>query len=220
MYHTGVFSFSQRAKFGGLSKRACLACLPCLNRLSSLVSLAWLANLNSLHSLPRISALVSRASLFRLALALFWAAAIILALSGCGKRSIDSGDGLGQLGNAAGVLGTVRSQIGAAYKYGGASPKAGFDCSGLLYWSFAQNGVRIPRVTADQAKVGRSVNFASLRPGDIVVFRISAKDGLHTGIVSGKGRFIHSPRAGARVREESLDISYWKSRFVSGRRVL
>jgi hypothetical protein len=140
-------------------------------------------------------------------------------LSGCGKRSIDSGAGLTRPGTPGGVLATVRSQIGVPYTMGGSTPKTGFDCSGLLYWSYRQHGVNIPRTTGEQAGFGRLVSRADLKPGDIVVFRISGKQGLHTGVASGGGRFIHSPSTGGKVREESLSTSYWKPRFVSGRRV-
>ena len=116
------------------------------------------------------------------------------------------------------IVRTARSQMGVRYKYGGASPKTGFDCSGLLYWAYRQHGVKIPRVAKDQASAGRKVDPARIAVGDLVVFKISS--GYHTGIYAGEGKFIHSPKAGAKVRMEDMNIQYWRKAFVSARRLI
>ncbi len=148
---------------------------------------------------------------------------VLCLVQGCGKRLIGSSmpEG-GKPGRVSGesLVATARAQIGIKYKSGGATPKSGFDCSGLLVWTYRQHGVTLPRTAKEQASWGRRVAKNQLRPGDIVVFRISLRQGYHTGIYSGGGRFIHSPRAGSRVREESLSVDYWKKRFVSGRRLI
>ena len=78
---------------------------------------------------------------------------------------------------------------------GGASPQKGFDCSGLIWWVYNKNGVKVPRITVDQARIGQSVPREQVRPGDIVVFRTSASPrGLHTGIYAGGNSFIHRRR--------------------------
>lgn len=103
------------------------------------------------------------------------------------------------------VVRTATTQLGKPYRLGGASPRSGFDCSGLIYWSFGQNGITVPRVTSSQAKVGTKVAINRLQPGDIVVFRTkNAPNGLHTGIYVGSGRFIHSPNSRSRVRVDDL----------------
>ncbi len=118
------------------------------------------------------------------------------------------------------VLKTAYSQVGKKYRSGGASPAKGFDCSGLIYWAYRQNGLEIPRITVDQARTGRAVARNQARPGDIVVFRTgNSPRGLHTGIYAGGDKFIHSPRRGERVREESIKIDYWRKKLVSVRRV-
>lgn len=139
-------------------------------------------------------------------------------LQGCGKRGIAPGTAARPASPGA-VVATARAQIGVPYKYGGSTPKAGFDCSGLLYWSFRQHGMSIPRTTKEQAAFGHGVKRADLKPGDIVIFRISPKQGLHTGMVTGRDVFVHSPSAGGKVREEKLSSGYWKARFVAARRV-
>ena len=116
------------------------------------------------------------------------------------------------------IAATAKSQLGKPYRRGGISPRQGFDCSGLVYWACAQHGIAVPRTSKEQADVGHKVTRSALRPGDIVVFK-SLWSGYHSGIYLGQGRFIHSPRPKTRVRIESLDLDYWKKRFVEGRRV-
>lgn len=160
----------------------------------------------------------SKTTVFSTALA--WTAIIIvaLALQGCGKSFISSG-GYGKAsGNA--VVAKARTQIGKPYKYGGTTPKTGFDCSGLIQWSYKQCGVNVPRNTKDQAKAGTAVKKSQLRAGDIIVFRISARSGLHTAMYTGNGKFIHSPSTGKRIREDNLSTDYWARRYVSARRIL
>ena len=119
------------------------------------------------------------------------------------------------------VVRTAYSQMGAKYRSGGASPQKGFDCSGLIWWAYRQNGYEVPRITVDQARAGQSVPTSQARPGDIVVFRTgSSPRGLHTGIYAGGDSFIHSPRRGERVRMESMSIPYWRDKLVSVRRVV
>jgi len=117
------------------------------------------------------------------------------------------------------VVQSARTQIGKPYKWGGISPKTGFDCSGYVYWAYQQNGIKVPRSTADQAKVGRTVPRSGLRPGDIVVFSPRWQRSKHTGIYSGKGKFLHSPKTGSRIREDSIDAKHWIECFDNGRRL-
>ena len=85
---------------------------------------------------------------------------------------------------------------GIPYRWGGASPRAGFDCSGLVQYVYGQVGIRLPHYTAAQYGHGRRVSRGSLRAGDLVFF-----SGLgHVGIYAGGGKFIHAPRRGTTVR--------------------
>lgn len=143
----------------------------------------------------------------------------LLSLQGCGKSrvSADAPTRYGKLSGAA-VVKTARTQIGKPYKFGGNSPKTGFDCSGLIVWSYKQYGVKVPRRAVEQAKHGKVVKKSALRQGDIVVFRISRT--WHTGIYSGAGKFIHSPSSGKRIREDNIHSEYWKRRYYSARRII
>ena len=89
---------------------------------------------------------------------------------------------------------------GIPYRWGGASPRAGFDCSGLVQYVYAKVGIRLPHYAAGQYGHGRRVSRDSLRPGDLVFF-----SGLgHVGIYAGGGKFIHAPRRGTTVRWSRL----------------
>ncbi len=120
------------------------------------------------------------------------------------------------------VVRTAATQIGRKYKLGGESPRTGFDCSGLVYWSYKQHGINVPRITTSQAQVGQKINKQNLRPGDIVVFRTgNSPNGLHTGLYAGKNSFIHSPNSKSRVKIDSLNKgTYWGNHLLYGRRVV
>jgi cell wall-associated NlpC family hydrolase len=112
---------------------------------------------------------------------------------------------------------TALSAVGIPYKSGGNDPKSGFDCSGLVCWSYAKNGIKLPRTTSEQSRLGSSVSGSDFKPGDILFFSI--KGGLHTGIYTGAGKFVHSPGQGKKVRVDQVNSDYWKSCFVSARRL-
>jgi len=120
------------------------------------------------------------------------------------------------------IVESAYSQLGARYRSGGNSPGKGFDCSGFVQWAYSQQGIAIPRITADQARTGRLVApREGLQPADILVFKNGqGPRGLHTGLYTGDGQFIHSPSKGQRVRTESLDVAYWKNSLVGARRLV
>ncbi len=121
----------------------------------------------------------------------------------------------------AAVVATARSQIGTPYRHGGCSPDEGYDCSGLVWWTFGQNGQEVPRTAHGQWSFGRFVAPGERRPGDVVVFRIghNAKD-LHVGIFTERGSFVHSPKTGDTVREEPISMPYWQKRYLGAKRYL
>jgi cell wall-associated NlpC family hydrolase len=85
---------------------------------------------------------------------------------------------------------------GIPYRWGGASPQAGFDCSGLVQYVYRRLGISLPHYAAGQYGHGRRIPRGSLRAGDLVFF-----SGLgHVGIYAGRGKFIHAPRRGTTVR--------------------
>ena len=118
--------------------------------------------------------------------------------------------------SGAAISKTALSTVGTPYVWGGSAPTQGFDCSGLISWAYARHGVQVPRTAQEQSTMGSAVSRRALKPGDLVVFRI--RSGLHTGIYTGRGRFVHSPSAGQRVRVDDMSNGYWRDRFIAGRR--
>lgn len=118
------------------------------------------------------------------------------------------------------VVRVAAGLIGSPYKYGGADPRHGFDCSGLVFYSFDQLGIEVPRTAADQRHAAKPVTRDELRPGDLVFFRSSGRRVDHVGIYVGDGRFIHAPSKGAVVTYAYLDDPYYRSHFVSAGRLL
>ena len=157
--------------------------------------------------------------------ATFFALAMVfaLALGGCAPAHIPAPENeLRQPAEARykGVT-TAPSAQGVRYKWGGESPQTGFDCSGFTWWAYRQQGVDLPRISTDQFETGRPVGRADIRAGELVFFRLKgAPKGLHVGIATERGTFVHSPSSGGKVREDSLDPPYWRDRYVGARRVV
>ena len=108
--------------------------------------------------------------------------------------------------------------IGTPYRYGGSTPKAGFDCSGLINYVYkAVAKVVPPRTVALLKNWGNAVSQRELRAGDLVIFA-QKKQPDHAGVYLGDGTFVHAPRTGTRVRVESLNSQYWSSKIVAFRR--
>ena len=85
--------------------------------------------------------------------------------------------------------------MGTAYKWGGSTPQTGFDCSGLMQWSYAQSGIQIPRVTYTQIEAPNGTEIAdraALKPGDLVFFAANG-DVHHVGMFLGGDKFLHAP---------------------------
>jgi len=109
------------------------------------------------------------------------------------------------------------SMVGKPYRYGGHTPQ-GFDCSGLVYFSFKRAGMDVPRSTETQRDKSRKVPPARLARGDLLFFNQEGKFSSHVGIYLGGNRFVHAPSSGKRVRVDRLTDAYWQKHLVDARR--
>jgi cell wall-associated NlpC family hydrolase len=112
---------------------------------------------------------------------------------------------------------------GTRYRLGGDEPSHGFDCSGLVRYVYAQQGLDVPRTVVEQFQSGTPVSASALQAGDLVFFSTTAPGATHVGIVIGPsapGAFVHAPADGGAVRVERLDASYWRNRIVGARRFI
>lgn len=112
----------------------------------------------------------------------------------------------------------AQNMIGKPYRYGGNSP-TGFDCSGLVQYSYSRAGLPIPRTTKSQRESSAAVGSQSLRAGDLIFFDQEGRKSSHVGIYIGDGRFVHAPSSGKQVRVDTLDTKYWKKHYVGARRI-
>ncbi len=103
-------------------------------------------------------------------------------------------------------------QVGVPYRYGGSSP-SGFDCSGLVHYSYASAGKSVPRTTAALWAELAPIQDRDLRVGDLLFFSISGKMS-HVGMYLGNGRFVHAPSSGKTVSIESLGSGYYRKAFI------
>lgn len=126
-----------------------------------------------------------------------------------GRASRSGRPGMPDLGGAtaasergSAAVAAARSALGRPYVWGANGP-SGFDCSGLMQWSYAQAGVSLPRTSQAQRYAGRQVPLSEARPGDLVVYR---GDASHVGMYMGNGQVIHAPYPGAPVRYDPVGM--------------
>ncbi|WKD57343.1 putative endopeptidase precursor [Corynebacterium capitovis DSM 44611] len=102
---------------------------------------------------------------------------------------------------ASGVVSAAMAQLGKPYGWGAAGPDA-FDCSGLMAWSYAQNGKSIPRTSQAQLAGGTPVSLSELQPGDIVGYYPGV---THVGMYIGNGQVVHASDYGIPVQVVPLN---------------
>jgi cell wall-associated NlpC family hydrolase len=141
------------------------------------------------------------------------------------SRSTKTVPGSTARGTAASVLATAQRYLGVHYRYGGATPNSGFDCSGFVQYVFGRNGISLPRTSRLQAEAGMALSRAvtALRPGDLMLF--SSKGGRvdHVAIYVGNNRMLHSSAGAGKVVYDDLSTprgKWYLARHVASRRVV
>ena len=128
-------------------------------------------------------------------------------------------------GNAGDVVQTAIESLGTPYIWGGTADN-GFDCSGLIQYAYGQHGIRLPRMSRDQARAGAEVSpvVDALRPGDVLLFSARPGAGVtHVGMYVGELKFIHSSNRGvklSRLDPQDPEGAYWLDRWVGARRII
>jgi cell wall-associated NlpC family hydrolase len=114
---------------------------------------------------------------------------------------------------------TASAMIGRPYQYKGDSP-AGFDCSGLVRYSYLAAGLDVPHGTEQLMRVTRSIGLGAVRKGDLLFFNEKGGKYSHVGISLGNDSFVHAPSTGGKVRKDSLRDAYWKKNLFGARRFM
>ena len=102
----------------------------------------------------------------------------------------------------AGAIQAAESQLGVPYVWGGETPGVGFDCSGLVQWSFAQAGISLPRTSGAQYGATTHIPLADIQPGDLLFYGANGSD--HVAMYIGGGTMIEAPYTGAHVWETGV----------------
>jgi len=144
-------------------------------------------------------------------------------LAGCSSNAIDeSGRSPSKqpvsrsqsLGERAAAV--ALEQVGVPYRYGGAT-RSGFDCSGLVQYSYRSAGKSMPRTTGQLWSSTSTVRRQDLQIGDLLFFSIEGKMS-HVGMYLGGQRFVHAPSSGRKVAVAKLNSPYYSAAFIRGGR--
>jgi cell wall-associated NlpC family hydrolase len=106
------------------------------------------------------------------------------------------------------------SMVGVPYRYGGVDPHEGFDCSGLVFYTYTSSGQTVPRTSGLQFEAARKIDLEEAAKGDLLFFSDQEKLS-HVGIYLGDGRFVHAPSSGGHVRVEDVDAPYYRQHLVA-----
>jgi cell wall-associated NlpC family hydrolase len=136
------------------------------------------------------------------------------------EHSIPHGNRV-DLSNTKQVKKTLYSQLNewksVKYKIGGLS-KSGIDCSGFVQVTFLTRfGIKLPRSTELQSKLGANIAKSRLRAGDLIFFKTGAKV-RHVAIYLGNGKFIHASTSRG-VTISSLGNKYWSKKYWKSIRI-
>lgn len=110
-------------------------------------------------------------------------------------------------------------QIGRPYRYGGTTPD-GFDCSGLVQYVYAQEGLQLPRSTREQHAAGEAIDLDEAEPGDLLFYSFKGSGIDHVAMYLGDGEAVHAPSSGKQVIVAPVGNRWWMDRYVDAVRVL
>jgi cell wall-associated NlpC family hydrolase len=117
------------------------------------------------------------------------------------------------------VIDLARTMLNVPYRFGG-STLGGIDCSAYVQRVFGLMDVRLPRTAREQFAVGARIGRDDVQVGDLVFFRTYASFPSHVGIYLGENLFIHASSMVRRVAIDSMDLPYYRKRFIGARRLV
>lgn len=122
------------------------------------------------------------------------------------------------------IVNIAKKQLGRPYVYGGHNPKKGFDCSGLVYYTFQEMDISVPRVSRDFVNFGTAIPLSQAEKGDIIIFKDTnpkKKRAGHVGIIISEKEepleFIHSSsskRSNGVVITNFEERKHYQDRFM------
>lgn len=123
------------------------------------------------------------------------------------------------------AISSAERLIGVRYRWGGSSPRAGFDCSGFVQYVFRLQGIELPRESRRQSRAGipLETSFEGLAKGDLLFFALRGSTVDHVAIHTGDGRMVHASSSGRGVRYDDFTSHrgrWYARRLVAVRRVI
>lgn len=119
------------------------------------------------------------------------------------------------------IIEAALGEVGRPYRFGGEDTE-GFDCSGLVQYSYGQAGLKVPRAAAELRQAGTRVNLEQAQPGDLLFYRFDSGSAanLHVAIYLGNARMVHAPSRGKQVQVTRIDQAPWPDRFLRAERLV
>lgn len=143
-------------------------------------------------------------------LSLLAAATVLCACAAAPTERAAARSGTPTIGAQAATI--AMQQVGQPYRYGGARP-GGFDCSGLVHYSYGRAGKALPRTTRELWEQTETVHRDEMEPGDLLFFSIAGKM-QHVGLYVGGNRFVHAPSSGRTVSVASLQSEFYEDALL------
>lgn len=141
-------------------------------------------------------------------------AGLLAGCMGSGYRPTPETDALRR-----GIVLDALGQIGRPYRYGGTNPD-GFDCSGLVQYVYAQQGLELPRTTREQHRAGDEIDLDDAEPGDLLFYSFGGGRIDHVAVYLGNGQAVHAPSSGKQVIVAPVAQRWWMDRYVDAVRVI
>ena len=120
-------------------------------------------------------------------------------------------------GTGAKLVEEAKKHLGKKYVWGATGPNT-FDCSGLTQYCHKKLGISIPRTSLEQSRSGKLIAKSNLQVGDLIFWKTTSAPVGHVGMYIGNNQFIHAPNSKSVVKIDSLNNSYYASKYVNARR--